>query len=231
LAIAWLRDLSSLEAPFSQEEIKDTIHSMPGTKHQGQMDSLGGVFKACWKIIKDDLIAAFNHLFPLNSQGFNLLNSANIILLPKKLDGLRITNYMPISLIHSIIKIFSKLLANRLALLLDSMVSKCQSAFIKRRSIHNSFLYVQNTVRRLHKMKRPTLFMKLDIQKAFDTINWCYMLEMLQVMGFGPRWREWVSILFQTASSRAILNGQQGPSFGHSRGVRQGNPYRRCSSS
>ena len=160
----------------------------------------------------------------MNSQGFDLLNSANIVLLPKRPDAKRVTDYRPISLIHSIAKIFSKLLANRLAPLLDSLVSKCQSAFIKKRSIHDNFLYVQNAVRHLHKSKTPSLFMKLDIQKAFDTVNWSYLLEVLQAIGFGPRWREWVSILFRTASSRPLLNGVPGPKFHHARGVRQGDP-------
>jgi hypothetical protein len=56
--------------------------------------------------------------------------------------------------------------------------------------------------------KKLALFLKLDIQKAFDSVNWGYLLEVLQAMGFGPRWREWISILLSTASSKALLNGQ-----------------------
>ena len=115
-------------------------------------------------------------------------------------------------------------MANGLAPHLDTLFSKCQSAFIKHRCIQDNLLYIQNTVRTLHKMKIRDLFMKLDIQKAFDTINWSYMLEVLQALGFGPRWREWISILFGTATSRALLNGNQGSSFSHKRGVRQGDP-------
>jgi len=66
--------------------------------------------------------------------------------------------------------------------------------------------------------------MKLDIQKAFDTINWSYLLEVLRALGFGERWRQWMSMLFGTASSRAMINGQLGDSFMHRRGVRQGDP-------
>jgi len=76
----------------------------------------------------------------------------------------------------------------------------------------------------MQKMKLPTLFLKLDIHKAFDTVSWSYLLEVLQALGFGPRWREWVSILFRMMSSRALLNGQQGPAFSHNKGVRQGDP-------
>ena len=66
--------------------------------------------------------------------------------------------------------------------------------------------------------------MKLDIHKAFDTVNLGYLLEVLQALGFRPRWHEWVSILFRTSSSSTLLNGRHGPSFSHARGVRQGDP-------
>lgn len=131
-----------LEAPFTQEKIRDTINSMPSDKAFGLDGFTRDFFKSCWEIIKDDVTDAINNLFAMNSQGFELLNSANIVLLPKKMDALKVTDFRPISLINSVAKIFSKLLANGLAPLLDSLVSNCQSAFIKKRSIHDNFLYV-----------------------------------------------------------------------------------------
>jgi hypothetical protein len=83
---------------------------------------------------------------------------------------------------------------------------------------------MQSTVRKLHRQKRTALFLKLDIHKAFDTVNWSYLLEVMQALGFGHRWQEWVSILFHTATSTALLNGQHGPTFSHGRGVRQDDP-------
>ena len=144
---------------------------MPSDKAPGPDGFTGAFFKACWEIIKDDVMAAMNTLFTLNAQGFEWLNSACIILLPKKTDATRVTDFRPINLGHSIAKIFSKLLANRLAPRLKSLVFNCQSAFIKKRSIHDNFLYVQGAVRKLHSQKISTLFMKLDIHKAFDTVN------------------------------------------------------------
>jgi isochorismate hydrolase len=117
----------------------------------------------CTKTLSTQRRNTINTLFDMNSQGLELLNLVNIILLPKKPDAKRITNNRPIILIHSITKLFSNLLANRLEPLLDSLVSKCQSALIKTRSIHNNFLYVRNTVRKLHKTRSRALFMKLDI--------------------------------------------------------------------
>jgi len=180
-----------LEAPFTQEEIKHTITSIPSDKALGPDGFTGAFFKTCWDIVQEDVTAALNSLFMLNSQGFELLNSANIILLPKKADASRVTDFRLISLIHSLTKIFAKLLANRLAPRLDSLVLsfKMPKCLHKKRSIHENFLYIQNMVRTLQKMKLSALFLKLDIHKAFDTVSWSYLLEVLQALGFGPRWR------------------------------------------
>jgi len=110
-------------------------------------------------------------------------------------------DFRPISLSHSITKLISKLLAIRLSTDLDKLVSRAQSAFIKKRSIHDNFLYTQNLIRELHKAKRPSLFLKLDIAKAFDTVRWDYLQEVLQQLGFGPRWRSWVTTLLGTDNS------------------------------
>ena len=71
---------------------------------------------------------------------------------------MKVGDFRPISLSHSITKLISKLLAIRLSTDLDKLVSRAQSAFIKKRSIHDNFLYTQNLIRELHKAKRPSLF-------------------------------------------------------------------------
>jgi hypothetical protein len=81
-------------------------------------------------------------------------------------------DFRPISLVHSVVKILSKILASRLALRLPEMVSSNHSAFVKKRCIHDNFVLVQGIVKKLHKEKTPVLFLKLDIAKAFDSISW-----------------------------------------------------------
>jgi hypothetical protein len=129
---------------------------MSGDKAPGPDGFTGAFFKTCWETIQFDIVAAINAPFDMNSQGFDLLNSANVLLLPKRLDAKRVTDYRSINLSHSIANIFSKLIANRLALFLGSLASKCQSAFLTKRIIHDNFLDVHNTVRRLHKSKTLT---------------------------------------------------------------------------
>ena len=145
----------------------------------------------CWQIVKHDLMQAIHQLYNLRASNWNLLNSANVILILKK--GVISHNscwLWLISLMHSNAKIMGKLLANRLSPHLNNLVSHSQTVFIKGRSILDNFQYVQGAVNHFHRSKTPMLFLKLDVTKAFDNIRWNYMLEILQRLGFGQCWRD-----------------------------------------
>lgn len=167
---------------------------------------------------------ACNQFHDLRAWHWKLLNSANIVLLPKKGDALLASDYRPVSLMHSTSKILCKMLVMRLAPELNALVSPNQSAFIKGRCIHDNFLDVRSVIKEAHCKKQPLVFMKLDIAKAFDSVNWGYIIEVMQQMGFGQRWRDMISLLFASSSSKVMLNGIPGDSFIHRRGLRQGDP-------
>src|SRR6185503_10898559 len=113
-------------------------------------------------------------------------------------------------------------MANRLAPLLDNMVASNQSAFIKGRCIHDNFMLVQQTIKVLHRRKVASLFLKLDISKAFDSVAWPFLLEILSHLGFGPSWCTLIANLLKSASTQIILNGEPGDYIYHQRGLRQG---------
>jgi hypothetical protein len=165
-----------------------------------------------------------NQLHRMDSRGLNRINKAIIVLIPKKQGADTLQDFRPISLLHSLIKIFSKILARRLAPKLEGLVDQCQSAFIKKRSIQENFLYVQSTIRFLHKTKKPSILLKLDIAKAFDSLSWAYLIEMMQARGFGARWCEWIAMILRTLTSRVLINGHQSESVTHRNGLRQGDP-------
>lgn len=119
----------------------------------------------------------FNQLHRINDQDFNLINKANIILLPNKLEAKSMGDFWHNNLIPNVAMIFSKLLANRMEPLLNSPVFKSQSAFIKWRCIQDNFMYVQKMVWKLQKMKTPALFLKLNSQEAFDIVYWSHLIE------------------------------------------------------
>jgi hypothetical protein len=68
------------------------------------------------------------------------------------------------------------------------------------------------------------LLFKLDIKKAFDSVRWDYLIDLLHHLGFPVRFRGWVSALLSSASSRVLLNGTIGDPIRHGRGLRQGDP-------
>lgn len=81
-----------------------------------------------------------------------------------------------------------------------------------------------NVIRGARTKKRPLIFIKLDIAKAFDSVGWGYLLEVLYAFGFGLRRKDIVSAILSSSSSRILLNGTPGKPFRHMRGLRQGDP-------
>ncbi|CAN6230203.1 unnamed protein product [Urochloa humidicola] len=217
-------ELSSLDAPFTEEEIKTAIFESPSEKAPGPDGYIGLFYKLCWSIIKNDIIQGLHQLYHLRGNRWSLLNSANIVLLAKKEDALQASDYRPISLMHSVAKILAKILANRLAPHLPNIVSPCQSAFIKGRSIQDNYQYIQGAINHFHRSKTPMIFLKLDIAKAFDSVRWEYLLEVMQRLGFGQRWRDLISIIWASTTSRILLNGIPGRPIKHRSGLRQGDP-------
>jgi len=175
-------------------------------------------------VIKSDFMAAIITLQQGNARGLGLLNAAYITLIPKKDDAMLAKDFRPISLVHSFAKLITKILANRLAPHLNSVVATNQSAFIRGRSIHDNFILVQQTVKVLHRQKVPSLFLKLDISKAFDSVAWSFLLEVLSHLGFGISWCNLISNLLSTSSTRVLINGEPGNVIQHQRGLRQGDP-------
>ena len=171
--------MTALDEPFIEQEIKNTINHMLGDKASGPDGFTGTFLKTCWDIIKHDIMEAANAFHSLRSPSLQLINSANIILIPKKDGADKVGDFRPISLIHYFVKIITKALALRLQRFMPSIVSPCQSAFIKTRSIHDNFMAVRSTARHFHRNKTPAHFLKLDITKAFDLVRWEYLLNLL----------------------------------------------------
>jgi hypothetical protein len=90
--------------------------------------------------------------------------------------------------------------------------------------MHDNFQYVQGVVKHFHQAKTPMLLFKLDIAKAFDSVRWEYLLELLEQMGFSQHWRDLLSLIWSITTSRIMLNGEPSRQIKHLRGLRQGNP-------
>lgn len=98
-------NLDHLDDAFEEEELKTTVIEMHVEKAPGPDGFVGFFFKSCWNVIKGDLLAALNQLHQLRGDQWKLLNSAFIVLLPKKEGACRASDYRPVSLMHSVAKI------------------------------------------------------------------------------------------------------------------------------
>jgi hypothetical protein len=122
-------------------------------------------------------------------------------LIPKKDRADNIKDFRPISLVHSFVKLITKILANRLASKLNVMMSPNQSAFIKGRFIQDNFMLVHQTSRLLHQQNKASLLLKLDITKAFDSLSWPFLIEVMKKLSFGQIWRDLICGLLATSST------------------------------
>jgi hypothetical protein len=216
--------LSDLEGIFTEEEVWAVIKELPQDRAPGPDGFIGLFYQKAWATIKQDVMAALLKLYVGDGKGFNRLNQALITLIPKKPDTIIVRDYRPISLVHSFSKLFSKIIANRLRGKLGDIITANQSAFVKGQCLHDNFILVRQLVRKIHYKKEPGVLIKLDLSRAFDSISWSFLFEIMRALGFGAIFLKWISIVLSSASSRVVVNGMPRASFKHVRGLRQGDP-------
>lgn len=115
-------DSMHLERPFSEDEVKSVIFHFGTNKSPGPDGFTMEFYKHAWEVIKSDLMMVINE-FELSSMIDWRLNCTNLTLIPKCAGAVSLRNYRPISLIGSVYKIISKMLAERMKLVLPSIIS------------------------------------------------------------------------------------------------------------
>ncbi|GKE06329.1 cysteine-rich receptor-like protein kinase, partial [Tanacetum coccineum] len=223
-----LRKLSSsdaclLESPFSLEEVKGAVWDCAGSKAPGPDGFNFNFIKSFWDVIKVDLWNCIQHFESTGSLA-NGCNPSFIVLAPKKPDPIGFSDYRPISLIGCVYKVISKLLASRLARVIDSIISPNQSTFISGRNILDGCLIANEIIRMASLEDQKLLLFKIDFEKAFDSVNWNFLLSIMRQMGFRIKWRNWIASCLSSASISVLINGSPSKEFKMERGLRQGDP-------
>jgi len=166
----------------------------------------------------------FLHEFHRNGRLAKGINSTFIALIPKVDSPQRLNDFRPISLVGSLYKILAKVLANRLRMVIGSVISDSQSAFIKGRQILDGILVANEIVDEARRCKEELLLFKVDFEKAYDSIDWGYLQEVMLKMGFPTLWRKWIKECVGTATASILVNGSPTGEFQLGRGLRQGDP-------
>lgn len=138
-------------------------------------------------------------------------------------------DYRPIACCNVIYKVVSKILANRLKVILPRIILANQSAFVKGRLLMENVLLASEIVKDYHKDSiSPRCAMKLDISKAFDSVQWSFLLNCLAAMGFPSKFIHWIRLCVTSPSFSVQVNGDLAGYFQSTRGLRQGcslSPY------
>ncbi|GJX91166.1 RNA-directed DNA polymerase, eukaryota, reverse transcriptase zinc-binding domain protein [Tanacetum coccineum] len=209
-----------LERVFVEEEIKEAVWDCGLDKSPGPDGFTFGFFRRFWNLIEGDVVEAVNHLF---NNGFRHSggNSSFIALIPK-FQGVKMVNdYRPISLIDSLYKIITKLLTNRLVTVIDGLVNEVQSAFIANRQILDGPFILNEIIHWCKAKKKQTLIFKVDFEKAFDSVRWDFLDDVLKNLGFGSRWRDWIQSCLNYSKGSILVNGSPTSEFQYFKGLKQ----------
>jgi hypothetical protein len=209
--------------PFSQDEVKTAVWDCDNYKCLGPDGITFGFIKDFWDILKDDVMR-FLVEFHRNGKLAKGINSTFISLIPKVDNPQRLNDFRPISLVGSMHKILAKILANRLCMVIGSVISKTRSAFIKGLQILDGILVANEVVDEARKCKKELILFKVDLKKAYDSINWNYLDDVMLKMGFPTLWRKWIKECIGTATTSVLVNGSPTYEFSLRRGLRQGDP-------
>lgn len=213
-----------LTAVPTSEEIKNTVFSMDPASAPGPDGFPGSFYQSCWDIVGSDVISFVQYFFQHNWLYPNA-NSNFIVLLPKVEGANLISQFRPIALANFLFKIIPKILADRLGPIAARIISPQQTAFLKNRRISDCIGLVSEGFNILdRKIRGGNVGIKVDIAKAFDTLDWSFLSQVLIRFGFSSEFLHFIHTILDSARLSVLLNGTPHGFFSCSRGVRQGDP-------
>jgi hypothetical protein len=213
----------SLTKPFSEAEVKAAVWDCDSYKSPGPDGVNFGFYKDFWEDLKVDVMRFISE-FHRNGKLTKGLNATFIALIPMIDSPQRLNDFRPISLVGSLYKILAKVLANRLRLVIGSVISESQTAFVKDRQILDGVLIANEVVDEARRSKKELMLFKVDFEKAYDSVDWGYLDAVMEKMAFPVLWRKWIRECVSTATASVLVNGSPTEEFPLERGLRQGDP-------
>lgn len=109
-------------------------------------------------------------------------------------------------------------------MVMSNLISDSQSAFVSGRYILDGVVVLSELIEEAKLTRIERMVFKVDFAKAYDSVDWDFLLDMLQAMKFPEKWILWISSCISSASANVLLNGTPSGEFILKRGLRQGDP-------
>ncbi|MCI14768.1 ribonuclease H protein, partial [Trifolium medium] len=179
-------------------------------------DGLPAMFyQKYWHIVGDDVQNLVLGILNNNGQTPDI-NKTFLVLIPKGKNPSSQKDFRPISLCNVIMKIVTKVIANRLKHTLNDVIDIEQSAFVKGRLITDNALIAMECfhwLKKKRKGKKGVMALKLDMSKAYDRIEWPFVKQTLTSMGYPQKMVELIFRCISTVTYQILINGQPSSSF------------------
>uniref|UniRef100_A0A803Q992 Reverse transcriptase domain-containing protein n=1 Tax=Cannabis sativa TaxID=3483 RepID=A0A803Q992_CANSA len=210
--------------PFTMKEIKRALFSIPNSKSPGPDGFGSAFFKELWPETGTEVSNAILQFFETGNIPTQL-NEIVLSMVPKKEVPTKAVDYRPISFCSTLYKCITKLICLRLTEVLPHLVHQNQGAFIKQRSIAHNILIFQDLIKHYgRKNVTPRCAFKIDLSKAYDTVDWNFLEHLLAGLNFPNRFTNWIMVCLKGTSYTLMMNGRLQGNFKGKKGLRQGDP-------
>jgi hypothetical protein len=217
------KENEELISNFTLDEIEEVVKTSDGNKSPGPDGFNFALMKKFWGLLNGDFRLMFEQ-FHDNSCLPRSFISYFVTLITKVSSPSFLSDFRPISLLGCLYKIIAKVLAKRLAKVMDLVISSNQSAFIKGRNLVDGVLVVNEVVDWAKKTKNECLIFKVNFEKAYDLVDWDFLDYMLRRCGFCEKWIGWVRACTFAGNLSVLLNGSPTGEINIQRGLKQGDP-------
>ncbi|KAL0295151.1 UNVERIFIED_CONTAM: hypothetical protein Sradi_6848800 [Sesamum radiatum] len=177
--------------PSLSAEIKQAIFDIDETRAPGPDGYSAGFYKAAWPVIGGEVTQAILEFFR-TGRLLKQINTTLISLIPKVSNPTVVAEFRPISCCNVLYKAITKILVQRMRSVLDTLISPSQNAFVPGRSIGDNILLAQELFSGYNqKNLPPRCALKVDLRKAYDTVEWDFLKAALTLFGFPERFIQW----------------------------------------
>jgi ribonuclease HI len=226
----WAPRVSDVEAlsllePVNEKDVKLSLWSFKPFKAPGPDGLHPGFFQKCWNTVGESVVKEVCHIFSTGIMP-EYLNKTLISLIPKCLGPETLNQFRPISLCNTVYKIVTKIIVGRLRPIISNLVSPFQAAFVPGRRGIDNVIIAQELIHSIQRKKGRIgqFILKLDLEKAYDRLEWDFIREVLVFFKFPTTVVNLVLECVSTSSFSILVNGGQMETFKPSRRIRQGDP-------